>query len=111
MCAADYNHNGNVDAFYFEDTKEVFLYREEAQTLVKQYRNFHICAQIIDEELAESADKLLAIDEDTSYLKVAAIKSDLLVNYLRYTPRVNRCNKEHGREINLDEPDDFAIQR
>ena len=61
MCAVDYNDNGIVDGVHFEDTNEVFLYREEARNTISHTRPLHVCAQVIDEELGNVANKLLTI--------------------------------------------------
>jgi len=106
LCASDYTGDGEVDAVYFIDTKEIFLFRPEAEELASSKLPFHQCAFPMDEELMLASNRLLEIDDDTSYFRKSQIKSGLFTNYLRYAPRVNKCNNEHGKEIETVD-DDF----
>ncbi|WP_460233603.1 hypothetical protein [Aurantivibrio plasticivorans] len=108
MCAEDFTDNGSVDAVYFEDEREVFLYIEESADVIAKHLAFHPCAQIIDEPLSISSDKLLRFDEDTSYWRETDVKAEIFGHYLRYVDRVSQCNKEKGL-ITEQESDDSGF--
>jgi len=110
MCTKDFTGDGVVDAMYFEDTKDIFMYREEYKKLIEQYHHFHVCAQIMDEKLTKAGSELLTINENTSLLKRSELKSSIFVNYMRYASDINKCNREHGNS-NFDAPgeDDFGL--
>ncbi|MGH1470180.1 MAG: hypothetical protein ACRBCS_03245 [Cellvibrionaceae bacterium] len=110
MCAKDFNGDGIVDGMYFEDSKDIFMYREAEKKLVAQYHSFHVCAQIMDEKLTNASSALLTIDDNTSLLKRSELKSSIFVNYMRYANDINRCNKLHGNDnFDPNEEDDFGL--
>lgn len=110
MCAKDFTGNGVVDGMYFEDSRDIFMYREESKELLQEFHNFHICAQAMDEKLTEASSALLEIDEDTSLIKRSELKSSIFLNYMRYASAINQCNSEHGnKQFDPDAEDDFGL--
>ncbi len=110
MCAKDFTGDGVVDAMYFEDSKDIFMYREEYKGLVEKYNPFHVCAQIMDDKLTEASSALLTITEDTSLLKRSELKSSIFINYMRYAPDINKCNQENGNNnFDASQEDDFGL--
>ncbi|MGI1678052.1 MAG: hypothetical protein K6L75_04925 [Cellvibrionaceae bacterium] len=110
MCAKDFDGDGIVDGMYFEDSNDIFMYRETEKKLVENYHPFHICAQVMDQKLTDASSALLGINEDTSRLKRSELKSSIFVNYMRYASAINQCNKKYGNDnFDMTEEDDFGL--
>lgn len=107
MCAQDLSGDGAVDALYFEDTKEVFLYKPESKNLVVNNLALHRCVQVMDDGISAVSDQLLQITEDTSFFQKADIKAKLMAHYLRYAPKIQKCNEALGI-VQTEQEDDFG---
>ncbi len=94
MCTQDIDHDGVVEFVYFQDSNEVFLYREGVEAQRPPQLAMHECAQVMDERLVNNASKTFYITEDTSLLEITDIKGALLVSYISYLPAVTACNAE-----------------
>lgn len=106
MCAQDISGDGKVDVMYFEDSLEVFMYRPGSALEYGSKLVLHPCAQVMDEGLRNAADQLLGINSDTGFFQKADIKSGLLVQYLRYSPRINKCHKSDTSSVATNETED-----
>lgn len=98
MCARDSNRDGVVDLVYFEDTREVFMYREGADGRIPRNLGRHRCAMQMDEDLVATTSRLFYIDEQTPFLEKQDIRGSMMIKYIAYMPRVTACNMRADEE-------------
>lgn len=99
MCVQDLDRDGVAEFVYFQDSNEVFLYREGAQEEVPVGLTVHRCAQLMDESLVATSSRVFFVNEDTSYLVVQDIKGAMMIKYIAYMPQVTACNLEGEQGI------------
>ena len=92
LCARDMNQDGIVDFVYFEESEEVFMWREGARDDVPADMKFHQCAEVMDAELVATTNRVFFVDDDTSYLERQDIRGGMMIKYITRLPRVAACN-------------------
>lgn len=108
MCAQDISGNGQTDFVYFEDSKEIFLFNQHFLADKPEHLIVHECAQSMDDPLIDAASQILTVSDDTTFLRRSEIKNRIFYHYMRYLPRINRCN-ESLAEFDENVEDDFGI--
>ena len=98
MCARDSNRDGVVDLVYFEDTREVFMYREGADSRIPRNLGRHRCAMEMDEDLVATTSRLFYIDDETPFFEKQDIRGSMMIKYIAYMPRVTACNMRAEEE-------------
>lgn len=99
MCVQDLNRDGVVEFVYFEESNEVFLYREGAQDAIPAELTVHRCAQAMDEGLVATSSRVFFVNESTSYLMVQDIKGAMMIKYIAYMPQVTACNMQAEQDL------------
>lgn len=102
MCARDSNRDGVVDFVYFEDTREVFMYREGLGGRIPGNLGRHRCAMAMDEDLVATTSRLFYIDDETPFLEKQDIRGSMMIKYIAYMPRVSSCNMRAEQEAEAD---------
>ena len=97
MCAQDLNGDGVVEYVYFEDTKNVFMYREGTDVDIPTDLSLHPCAQLMDEELIATTSRVFYMNEETTYLERQDIRGAMMLKYVSYMPRVVTCNLQNAQ--------------
>ena len=97
MCAQDLNGDGVVEYVYFEDTKNVFMYREGTDVDIPRDLSLHPCAQLMDEELIATTSRVFYVNEETTYLERQDIRGAMMLKYVSYMPRVVTCNLQNAQ--------------
>ncbi len=95
MCAQDLNGDGVVEHVYFEDTKNVFMYREGTDADIPRDLILHPCALLMDEELIATTSRVFYVNEETTYLERQDIRGAMMLKYISYMPRVVTCNLQN----------------
>ena len=108
MCAQDVTADGQTDFVYFEDSNEIFLFNEKLVKLVPANLKLHKCAQSMDAPLIGATSLLLTVDDDTSFMRRTEIKNGIFYHYMRYVPRISRCNRQFA-DAQETEEDDFGV--
>jgi hypothetical protein len=98
MCAQDVNHDGIVDFTYFEDSLEVFMFREGALDRISDNLKMHRCARAMDEDLITTTSRMFYIDDETSYIEKTDIRGALMIKYMAWIPEVTACNLRADQE-------------
>jgi len=106
MCTLDATANGRADFIYFEDSQEIFLFDPDTTTFIPENLTMHHCAQSMDTALLNATSLLLTVNDTMSFFERSEIKNKIFYHYMRYLPRVNRCNNEK----NDSEDTDFSDQ-
>ena len=91
MCARDMDRDGIVDFVYFEESEEVFMWREGARADVPADMKFHQCAEVMDAELVATTNRVFFVDDETSYLERQDIRGGMMIKYITALPRVVAC--------------------
>lgn len=102
MCARDTNRDGIVDFVYFEDTSEVFMFREGMDGRLPRSLGRHRCAMEMDEDLVSTTSRLFYIDEQTPFLEKQDIRGSMMIKYIAYMPRVSACNMRADQAAEAD---------
>ena len=111
MCAIDVSHNGQADFLYFEDSAQIFLFDPERVNLVPANLTMHKCAQSMDEPLINATSRLLTVNDEMSFFERSEIKNKIFYHYIRYVPRINRCNRAAGnQDESVPESDEFVTE-
>ncbi len=92
MCARDTNRDGIVEYVYFDDSKEIFMYRDELPRRLPAEIDVHRCARAMDDSLVETTSRMFYIDESTSLLQKTDIRGALMIKYIAWMPEVTACN-------------------
>ena len=97
MCASDLDEDGIVELVYFEDTKEVFMYRPGAESNIPAELGTHRCMRAMDEQLVGITSRVFYVDESTSFLERQDIRGAMLLKYISYMPEITACNMRAER--------------
>ena len=108
MCALDVTDNGVTDFVYFEDSQQIFLFNQQLVNQKPDYLVLHKCAQSMDKPLINATSQLLTVSDNTNFLRRSEIKQGIFYHYMRYLPRINRCNNNFAG-ANESEEDDFGV--
>lgn len=92
MCAEDLNRDGVVEYVFFEDSLDVFMYREGAEASIPDKYGLHRCALLMDEDLVATTSRVFMVTDETTYLERQDIKGAMMIKYIAYMPRVTACN-------------------
>lgn len=92
MCVRDMNRDGIAEYIYFENSNEIFLYREGTTGRIPRNLTLHRCARQMEADLVATTSRMLFIDEDTSLLERTDIRGALLIKYMALVPEVTACS-------------------
>lgn len=92
MCARDSNRDGIVDYTYFEETKEIFMYRNRLPRRIPAGFGVHRCAMPMEEDLVATTSRVFYIDDSSSLLERTDIRGAMLLKYMSKLPEVTACN-------------------
>lgn len=92
ICAQDLNRDGVVELVYFEDSREVFMYRDGADAEIPTGLEMHRCARVMGDDLVATTSRLFFVDETTTYLARTDIRGQMLLKYIAFLPGVTACN-------------------
>ncbi len=110
LCAQDYTGDGQFDLLYFDDTKEILMYRPGTREVVQEVLPLHVCAREMGQTTVDAGSAWLYAPEDASVFEILGYKRQLAADYLAAQDEVRECNKQHGIEAPLGNPeeDDFG---
>lgn len=92
MCARDTNRDGIVDYTYFEESKEIFMYRDRLPRRIPAGLGVHRCVMPMEEDLVETTSRVFHIDETSSLLEKTDIRGAMMIKYIAKLPEVTACN-------------------
>ncbi len=98
MCIQDSDRDGIVEFTYFEDSREVFMYREGADKGMPADLSLHRCATMMDDELVEISSRIFYINDDSSLMERTDIRGALMLKYMAWLPDVAACNLRAERQ-------------
>lgn len=99
MCARDTNRDGIVEYVYFDDSKEIFMYREALPRRLPRDIGVHRCARAMDDSLVATTSRMFYIDDDTSLLQKTDIRGALMIKYIAWMPEVTACHMRADNEL------------
>lgn len=91
MCVRDVDRDGSADLMYFADTNEIFMVTPEFRDTHLPDLSDHRCMQVMDEPLQDTSSRILHLDRDAGTLQKTRLKSQLMLEYLRYAKAINSC--------------------
>lgn len=91
MCAVDFDKNGEIDFMYFQDSDEIFMTNPYFPKENLPLKPLHRCVQPMDDGMIVASTRLLSIDEKTSAIETAQIKSRLLIAFIRAQGKMDTC--------------------
>jgi hypothetical protein len=112
MCAIDVFSDGQTDFVYFEDSQQIFLFDQQLLASIPAFLSLHECAQSMDDPLINATSALLTVNDEMGFLRRAEIKNNIFYHYMRYIPRINRCNRTmtgNDEDSSEDFEDDFGV--
>ena len=92
MCARDSNRDGIVDYTYFQESKEIFMYRDRLPRRIPAGFGVHRCAMPMEEDLIATTSRVFYIDESSSLLEKTDIRGAMMLKYMTKLPEVTACN-------------------
>lgn len=92
MCARDSNRDGIVDYTYFEESKEIFMYRNRLPRRIPAGFGVHRCAMPMEEDLITTTSRVFYIDDSSSLLERTDIRGAMMLKYMTKLPEVTACN-------------------
>jgi hypothetical protein len=92
MCARDSNRDGIVDYTYFQESKEIFMYRDRLPRRIPAGFGVHRCAMPMEEDLIVTTSRVFYIDESSSLLEKTDIRGAMMLKYMTKLPEVTACN-------------------
>jgi hypothetical protein len=101
MCVRDYLGDGIVDMIYFDDTNEIFMYREGMKDVVEPVMPFHICAVPLSDGMQAITNRILE-RQDLSLSNEIDISRQLLSNYMAAKPEIDACHALHAKKDSQD---------
>ncbi len=110
ICAQDYTGDGQLDLFYFDDTKEILLYRAGTREIVQEVLPLHACAREMDATTVEAGSKLLYAPPNASVIDMLGYRRIMVVDYMAAQEEVDSCMKAYGIDAPPGDPnnDDFG---
>ena len=110
MCVQDLEGDGTVDAVYFTDTNEAFMYQDGRQDAVAEVMPFHRCAVPLDEGMQATTNRILN-RSDLSLSEELDITRELISNYVAAKPTIDACNArfEDSTAGNMQQDDEFSV--
>ena len=92
MCARDSNRDGIVDYTYFQESKEIFMYRDRLPRRIPAGFGVHRCAMPMEEDLVATTSRVFHIDDSSSLLEKTDIRGAMMLKYMAKLPEVTACN-------------------
>ncbi|MFT7471680.1 MAG: hypothetical protein ACI8XU_001576 [Kiritimatiellia bacterium] len=92
MCARDSNRDGIVDYTYFQESKEIFMYRDRLPRRIPTGFGVHRCAMPMEEDLITTTSRVFYIDDSSSLLEKTDIRGAMMLKYMTKLPEVTACN-------------------
>jgi hypothetical protein len=92
MCARDSNRDGIVDYTYFQESKEIFMYRDRLPRRIPAGFAVHRCAMPMEEDLVVTTSRVFYVDESSSLLEKTDIRGAMMLKYMAKLPDVMACN-------------------
>lgn len=92
MCARDSNRDGIVDYTYFQESKEIFMYRNRLPRRIPAGFGVHRCAMPMEEDLIATTSRVFYIDDSSSLLERTDIRGAMMLKYMSKLPEVTACN-------------------
>jgi hypothetical protein len=92
MCARDSNRDGIVDYTYFQESKEIFMYRDRLPRRIPAGFGVHRCAMPMEEDLIATTSRVFYIDDSSSLLEKTDIRGAMMLKYMTKLPEVTACN-------------------
>ena len=92
MCARDSNRDGVVDYTYFQESKEIFMYRDRLPRRISAGFGMHRCAMPMEEDLIATTSRVFYIDDSSSMLEKTDIRGAMMLKYTTKLPEVTACN-------------------
>ncbi|PCI72959.1 MAG: hypothetical protein COB20_16515 [SAR86 cluster bacterium] len=92
MCALDSNRDGIVDYTYFQESKEIFMYRNRLPRRIPSGFRVHRCAMPMEEDLVVTTSRVFYIDDSSSLLEKTDIRGAMMLKYMTKLPEVTACN-------------------
>lgn len=68
------------------------MWREGAREEIPPEMKIHPCAEVMDEELVMTTNRVFFVDDQTSYLERQDIRGGMMIRYITTLPRVVACN-------------------
>ncbi len=99
LCALDSNRDGIVEFVYFNDSKELFMYRDQLPRRLPTGITMHRCAMPMDESLVGTTSRVFYIDESTTLLEKTDIRGAMMIKYIAQLPEVTACNMRAEQEL------------
>ena len=92
ICARDSNRDGIVDYTYFQESKEIFMYRNQLPRRLPSGFGVHRCAMPMEEDLIATTSRVFFIDDSSSLLEKTDIRGAMMLKYMTKLPEVAACN-------------------
>jgi len=92
MCARDVDRDGIVDYTYFQESKEIFMYRDRLPRRIPAGFGVHRCAMPMGADLIATTSRGFYIDESSSLLERTDIRGAMVLKYMAKLPEVTACN-------------------
>jgi len=92
LCARDTNRDGIVEYVYFDDSKEIFMFRDSLPRRLPDDIGVHRCVRAMDDSLVATTSRMFYIDDSTSFLEKSDIRGSLMIKYIAWMPEVTACN-------------------
>ncbi|MBL4573349.1 MAG: hypothetical protein JKY86_09795 [Gammaproteobacteria bacterium] len=92
MCARDVDRDGIVDYTYFQESKEIFMYRDRLPRRIPAGFGVHRCAMPMGEDLITTTSRVFYIDESSSLLERTDIRGAMVLKYMAKLTEVTACN-------------------
>lgn len=90
LCIHDLTGDGVVDYMYFDDTKEIFMYRQGMEAQVSAVMAMHRCAIPMTEPALKNSSELLYLEERGLGTEMV-LKGKLVSNYLQVKSQIDAC--------------------
>ena len=103
MCARDSNRDGIVDYTYFQESKEIFMYRDRLPRRIPAGFGVHRCAMPMEEDLVVTTSRVFHIDDSSSLLEKTDIRGAMMLKYMTKLPEVTACNMRADEEALADD--------
>lgn len=108
MCSMDLAGDGKSDVLYFDDTKEIFIYWAETESLMPDWLVMHECVQPMEETMRKAATDLLYFPEDLGFIGRQRLRGALLLSYTKYVGYVNDCYEPGPEDLPQEDYGEFG---
>jgi hypothetical protein len=102
ICARDSNRDGIVDYTYFQESKEIFMYRDRLPRRIPAGFGVHRCAMPMEEDLIATTSRVFFIDDLSSLLEKTDIRGAMMLKYMTKLPEVTACNMRAEQALTDD---------